>query len=82
MPEKALESLASAERGQLSALRVPRSRAKHLIVLGHGASTNLRHATMRTNSAALADEGIATFRFNSPLRPTRHGPDERPARAG
>lgn len=36
------------------------------MVLGHGASTNIRHATMERIAGALADERIATFRYNFP----------------
>src|SRR5262249_26877207 len=38
----------------------------HFLVLGHGASTNMRHATLQTIADRLADAGIATFRYNFP----------------
>lgn len=40
--------------------------ATHLLVLGHGASTNMRHATMQSIADALAQQKIATFRYNFP----------------
>ena len=45
--------------------------ASHLLVLGHGASTDMRHATLRTIAERMADAGIATFRYNFPY--TEHG---------
>jgi predicted alpha/beta-hydrolase family hydrolase len=36
------------------------------LVLGHGASTNTRHATLQTVAERLADTGLATFRYNFP----------------
>lgn len=40
--------------------------AMHLLVIGHGASTNMRHATLAAISESLAEQGIATFRYNLP----------------
>ncbi|MCE2394774.1 alpha/beta hydrolase [Candidatus Poribacteria bacterium] len=40
--------------------------AQWLLVLGHGASTNMRHVTLQTIAERLADVGIATFRYNFP----------------
>ena len=49
--------------------------ATHLIVLGHGASTNMRYATMQSIADALADVGIATFRYNFPYSERSSGRD-------
>jgi predicted alpha/beta-hydrolase family hydrolase len=40
--------------------------ATHLLVLGHGASTNMRHATLQAIAERLAEVGVATFRYNFP----------------
>lgn len=40
--------------------------AMHLLVIEHGASTNMRHATLAAISKSLAEQGIATFRYNFP----------------
>jgi predicted alpha/beta-hydrolase family hydrolase len=40
--------------------------ASWLLVLGHGASTNMRHRTLQTIAERLADVGIATFRYHFP----------------
>ena len=67
--------LATPEKGEVSALLVRPSDASHLLVLGHGASTNMRHATLRTIAERLADAGIATFRYNFPYMEHGRGRD-------
>ena len=57
---------ATAEKGEVSALLMRPEGATHLLVFGHGASTNMRHATMQTIAEALAEQRIATFRYNFP----------------
>lgn len=68
MSYEAVESkfLATEEQGEVSALLIRPDDAKWLLVLGHGASTNMRHATLQTIAERLADVGIATFRYNFP----------------
>src|SRR5215469_13213398 len=61
-----LQFLATPEKGDTSALLVRPEGASHLLVLGHGASSTMRHATLRTIAERLADAGIATFRYNFP----------------
>jgi predicted alpha/beta-hydrolase family hydrolase len=58
--------LATPEKGNVSALLIQPVGASHLLVLGHGASTNMRHATLATIAERLADAGIASFRYNFP----------------
>lgn len=58
--------LATPENGEVSALLTRPENATHLLVLGHGASTNMRHATMRSITDSLARQNIATFRYNFP----------------
>jgi uncharacterized protein len=66
-----LKFLATPEKGEVSALLVRPADASHVLVLGHGASTDMRHATLRTIAERMADAGIATFRYNFPY--TEHG---------
>jgi predicted alpha/beta-hydrolase family hydrolase len=66
MIETALKFLATPEKGEVSALLIRPERATHLLVLGHGASTNMRHVTLKSIAEALADTGIATLRYNFP----------------
>jgi predicted alpha/beta-hydrolase family hydrolase len=63
---KEMKFLATPKEGEVSALLVRPGNASHLLVLGHGASTNMRHATLRTIADRMADAGIATFRYNFP----------------
>jgi predicted alpha/beta-hydrolase family hydrolase len=60
------EFIATSEKGPVSAILMRPENAAHLLMLGHGASTNMRHATMESIATALAAAGIATFRYNFP----------------
>jgi uncharacterized protein len=66
-----LRFLATPEKGEVSALLVRPANASHVLVLGHGASTNMRHATLENIAECMAGAGIATFRYNFPY--TEHG---------
>ena len=61
-----LKFVATPEKGEVSALLIRPEGASRLLVLGHGAGTDMRHATLRTIAERLADVGIATFRYNFP----------------
>ncbi len=58
--------VATEEQGEVSSLLICPDGAQRLLVLGHGASTNMRHTTLQTIAERLADVGIATFRYNFP----------------
>src|SRR3954466_15884981 len=66
-----MKFLATPEKGEVSALLVRPEGATRLLVLGHGASTNMRHATLQSIADRLAEVGIATFRYNFPY--AEHG---------
>ena len=68
MDYEAVESkfIATPEKGEVSSLLIQPENAKWLLVLGHGAGTNMRHSTLQTISERLADIGIATFRYQFP----------------
>ena len=66
MIERELKFLATPEKGEVSALLVRPEGATHLLVLGHGASTNMRHVTLKSIAEALAVTSIATLRYNFP----------------
>ena len=70
-----LKFLATPEKGEVSALLVRPEGASHVLVLGHGASTNMRHANLQTIAERLADIGIATFRYNFPYMEHGKGRD-------
>jgi hypothetical protein len=61
-----LKFVATEEKGEVSSLLMRPDGARWLLVLGHGASTNMRHRTLQTIAERLADVGIATFRYNFP----------------
>jgi predicted alpha/beta-hydrolase family hydrolase len=68
---RGLKFLATTEKCEVSALLIRLAGASHLLVLGHGASTTMRHATLQAIAEALADAGIATLRYNFPY--SEHG---------
>jgi predicted alpha/beta-hydrolase family hydrolase len=70
--------LATPEKGEVSALLLRPEPASHLLVLGHGASTNMRHATLQTIAERLANVGVATFRYNFPYMEHGKGRDSQP----
>src|SRR5881628_2242230 len=75
--ENQMKFLATPEKGEVSALLVRPGDASHSLVLGHGASTNMRHATLQTIAERMADAGIATFRYNFPYMEHGRGRDSR-----
>jgi len=70
-----MKFLATPEKGEVSAILVRPDDATHLLVLGHGASTNMRHATLETIAQRLADAGVATLRYNFPYMEYGKGRD-------
>ncbi|MDE0043219.1 MAG: hypothetical protein OXT74_14365, partial [Candidatus Poribacteria bacterium] len=58
--------IATEDKGEVSSLLIRPVGAKWVMVLGHGASTNMRHATLHTIAERLGDAGIATFRYQFP----------------
>lgn len=67
--------VATPEKGKTSAIMLRPDGSTHLLVLGHGASTSMRHATMQSIADALAARGIATFRYNFPYSERGGGRD-------
>jgi predicted alpha/beta-hydrolase family hydrolase len=72
---KELKFVATPEKGEVSALLIRPASASRLLVLGHGASTTMRHATLQGIAGALADAGIASFRYNFPYAERGTGRD-------
>jgi predicted alpha/beta-hydrolase family hydrolase len=67
--------LATPEKGEVSTLLLRPKGATHLLVLGHGASTNMRHVTLQTIADRLAEQKIATLRYNFPYSENGTGRD-------
>lgn len=63
---KELKFLATIEKGEVTALLTRTEGSTHLLVLGHGASSNMRNPLLTTIAERLCDVGIATFRYNFP----------------
>lgn len=57
---------ATPEKGDVSAILMRPENATHLLVLGHGASSNMRSPLLGTIAENLSEQGIATFRYNFP----------------
>ena len=64
---------ATPDKGSVSAILLRPKSATHLLVLGHGAGADMRSASMENIAAALAREGIATFRYNFPFKESGRG---------
>ncbi len=75
MQDRELKFVATPEKGEVSALLVRPPDASHILVLGHGASTNMRHATLQSIADRLAEAGLATFRYNFPYSENGKGRD-------
>jgi len=75
---KELKFTATTSKGEVSALLMRPENATHLLVLGHGASSNMRTPLLTTIAQNLADQNIATFRYNFPYSENKRGRDPNP----
>ena len=66
-----LKFIVTPEKGEVSALLLRPARASHLLVLGHGASSNMRTALLESIAGRLAEAEVATLRYNFPY--SEHG---------
>ena len=73
-----LKFLATSSKGEVSALLMRPDGATHLLVLGHGASSNMRTPLLTTIAEHLAAQKIATFRYNFPYSENKRGRDPNP----
>jgi len=64
--ETLIKFTATPEKGDVSALLMRPDGARHLLVLGHGASSNMRTPMLQTIAERLTEQNIATFRYNFP----------------
>jgi len=65
---KTLKFMATPEQGRVSALFLRPPRAMALLMLAHGAGTDMRHSFMEGLSQELAANQIATLRYNFPYK--------------
>ena len=75
---KELKFLATSSKGEVSALLMRPDDATHLLVLGHGASSNMRTPMLQSIAEHLAVQKIATFRYNFPYSENKRGRDPNP----
>jgi predicted alpha/beta-hydrolase family hydrolase len=69
----------SSSIGSVSAEAIVPEKSKCIIVLAHGAGAGMNHPFMTTLAKSLAEEGIATLRFNFPFAENKKGrPDPPP----
>ena len=74
---KELKFVATPAKGEVSALLMRPKGANYLLVFGHGASTNMRHAKIEKIAVTLSDAGIATLRYNFPYSEKGRGRDSK-----
>ena len=67
--------------GQVTGILLRPPSARWLLVLAHGAGTDMRHRQMEATAQALAAAHIATFRFNFPYKEYHRGAPDRPPAA-
>jgi predicted alpha/beta-hydrolase family hydrolase len=79
MQKKSLSLTVSAAIGKVSAQCYIPENASCIITLAHGAGAGMDHTFMVTLSAALAELGIATMRFNFPFSENKKGRPDTPA---
>jgi predicted alpha/beta-hydrolase family hydrolase len=75
LDHKELKFTATQAKGEVSAILIRPDDATHLLVLGHGASSNMRTPMMEAVAEALARQRIATFRYNFPYSENQRGRD-------
>ena len=74
---KEIKFVATPAKGEVSGLLIKPKGAKYLLVFGHGASTNMRHAKIERIANTLADVGIASLRYNFPYSEKGRGRDSK-----
>ena len=76
-PEQAIRFVATPGKGEVSGVFIRPDDATHLLVLGHGASSNMRTPLLQTIAEHLAENQMATFRYNFPYSENGRGRDSK-----
>ncbi|MEO6489239.1 MAG: alpha/beta family hydrolase [Ferruginibacter sp.] len=79
MATKSLSLAVSPEQGKVSAELIIPAKPICVLTLAHGAGAGMNHDFMVTISKMLAEEEIATLRFNFPFMENRKGRPDSPA---
>lgn len=69
----------SPAAGNVSAEYIIPEKSICMMTLAHGAGAGMNHAFMASLTNALAENGIATLRFNFPFMENKKGPPDKPA---
>lgn len=68
VPFTEFQFISTPEKGEVSAILLKPKGATQLLVLGHGAGADMRSASMQKIAENLAEQKIATFRYNFPFK--------------
>jgi uncharacterized protein len=79
MTSQALTINVSPEKGKVSAEYIMPENCICIMTLAHGAGAGMNHSFMVSLANALAENGIATLRFNFPFMENKKGPADKPA---
>src|SRR4051812_36110806 len=79
MTTKALTINVSAEKGKVSAEYIMPDNCFCIMTLAHGAGAGMNNSFIVSLANALAENGIATLRFNFPFMENKKGPADKPA---
>src|ERR1044072_3624870 len=79
MESQSLHLEVSPAIGNVSAECIVPEKAKHMMTLAHGAGAGMNHSFMVALAKALAEEGIATMRFNLPFTENKKRSPDPPA---
>lgn len=79
MQKKTLKINVSPEIGKVTGKTIAPSKPIAIIVLAHGAGAGMDHIFMETLATRLAENGIATLRYNFPFAENKKGRPDSPA---
>ena len=79
MKTKTLSLKVSPSIGTVSAEAFVPQKSKCIMTIAHGAGAGMHHSFMVTLAQSLAEEGIATLRFNFPFTENKKGRPDSPA---